>query len=367
MNIDELSVPSSTKDETAHTPLGVCKKQISVQPRFLSKTKQPTNFINEISVWVYSKFNSYYRQQTKAEFLLSHGFISNHRFEELGLVAQYLYSLDSSIGLPVPSSPVPSSNKDETVCKSEKSDLHYEDETPCNFEKSKLHKKELLAYCRKWFKDFNEVKYNPIINTIVQNSKKKATPLVEIPFVSLPMESCKIMFDMANKLNVSNNKKAAITKLLFALVGLTLLEKKRTNKLETDTIYINHKYTDIQKTAGISSANKLIELLQILKESNIIDVSINGAISLTQAFIWDIKLFKKSENILTILDYDHLYKYSAIAFDMLHDRVPIYKPCALCNTLFTANRNVHKYCDRCSKLVKNYQNLQYYKNKKERS
>lgn len=299
--------------------------KITVQPRFLSKTKQSVNLINEINIWVYSKFNSYYRQQTKAKFLLSHGFISNHRFEELGLVAQYLYSLDSSIGL----------------------------------------KKELLAYCRKWFKDFNEVKYNPIINTIVQSSKKKVTPLVEIPFVSLQMESCKIMFDMVNKLNVPNNKKAAITKLLFALAGLTLLEKKRTNKhQETDTIYINHKYTDIQKTAGISSANKLIELLQILKECNIIDVSINGAISLTQTFIWDIKLFKKSENTLTILDYDHLYKYSAIAFDMLHDRVPTYKSCALCNTLFTANRNVHKYCDRCSKLVKNYQNLQYYKNKK---
>ena len=134
----------------------------------------------------------------------------------------------------------------------------------------------------------------------------------------------------------------------------------------------------------MSSANKLIELLQILVtpvsssaedetvrisdfpeiRHNIVDVSINGAISLTQAFVWDIKLFKKSENTLTILDYDHLYKYSTIAFDMLHDRVPTYKPCALCNTLFTANRNVHKYCDRCSKLVKNYQNLQYYKNKK---
>ena len=313
---------------------------------------------NNIDIWVYSKLNSYYRQQTKAEFLLSHGFISNHRFEELGLVAQYLYSLDSSIGL----------------------------------------KKELIAYCRKWFKDFNEVKYNPIINTIVQSCKnlfplltktKQSVnlksqiyikqPLVEIPFVSLPIESCEIMFDMVNKLNVPNNKKAAITKLLFALAGLTLLEKKRTNRpVETDTIYINHKYTDIQKTAGISSANKLIELLQILAtpvlssdnsekseiRNNIIDVSINGAISLTQAFVWDIKLFKKSENTLTILDYDHLYKYSTIAFDMLHDRVPTYKPCALCNTLFTANRNVHKYCDRCSKLVKNYQNLQYYKNKK---
>lgn len=312
---------------------------------------------NNIDIWVYGKFNSYYRQQTKAEFLLSHGFISNHRFEELGLVAQYLYSLDSSIGL----------------------------------------KKELIAYCRKWFKDFNEVKYNPIINTIVQSCKNQfrlltktkqsvnlksqiyiKQPLVEIPFVSLPIESCEIMFDMVNKLNVPNNKKAAITKLLFALVGLTLLEKKRTNKSEIDTIYINHKYTDIQKTAGISSANKLIELLQILAtpvlssdnsekseiRNNIIDVSINGAISLTQAFVWDIKLFKKSENTLTILDYDHLYKYSAVAFDMLHDRVPTYKPCALCNTLFTANRNVHKYCDRCSKLVKNYQNLQYYKNKK---
>ena len=313
---------------------------------------------NNIDIWVYSKLNSYYRQQTKAEFLLSHGFISNHRFEELGLVAQYLYSLDSSIGL----------------------------------------KKELIAYCRKWFKDFNEVKYNPIINTIVQSCKnlfpllpktKQSVnlksqiyikqPLVEIPFISLPIESCEIMFDMVNKLNVPNNKKAAITKLLFALVGLTLLEKKRTNRpVETDTIYINHKYTDIQKTAGISSANKLIELLQILAtpvlssdnsekseiRNNIIDVSINGAISLTQAFVWDIKLFKKSENTLTILDYDHLYKYSTIAFDMLHDRVPTYKPCALCNTLFTANRNVHKYCDRCSKLVKNYQNLQYYKNKK---
>lgn len=301
--------------------------KISVQPRFLTKTKQRTNLINEISVWVYSKFNSYYRQQTKAEFLLSHGFISNHRFEELGLVAQYLYMDNPVVNL----------------------------------------KKELLAYCRKWFKDFNEVKYNPIINTIVQSCKKQSLkqPLVEIPSVSLPMESCEIMFDMVNKLNVPNNKKAVITKLLFALAGLTLLEKKRTNKhQETDTIYINHKYTDIQKTAGISSANKLIELLQILKESNIIDVSINGAISLTQAFVWDIKLFKKSENILTIVDYDHLYKYSAIAFDMLHDRVPTYKPCALCNTLFTANRNVHKYCDRCSKLVKNYQNLQYYKNKK---
>lgn len=313
---------------------------------------------NNIDIWVYSKLNSYYRQQTKAEFLLSHGFISNHRFEELGLVAQYLYSLDSSIGL----------------------------------------KKELIAYCRKWFKDFNEVKYNPIINTIVQSCKNQfrlltktkqsvnlksqiyiKQPLVEIPFVSLPIESCEIMFDMVNKLNVPNNKKAAITKLLFALAGLTLLEKKRTNRpVETDTIYINHKYTDIQKTAGISSANKLIELLQILAtpvlssdnsekseiRNNIIDVSINGAISLTQAFVWDIKLFKKSENTLTILDYDHLYKYSAVAFDMLHDRVPTYKPCALCNTLFTANRNVHKYCDRCSKLVKNYQNLQYYKNKK---
>ena len=323
MNIDEL------------------KNNINVQPRFLSKTKQPANLRKQISVWVYSKFNSYYRQQTKAEFLLSHGFISNHRFEELGLVAQYLYSLDSSIGL----------------------------------------KKELLAYCRKWFKDFNEVKYNPIINTIVQSCKNQCRkqPLVEIPSVSLPIESCEIMFDMVNKLNVPNNKKAAITKLLFALAGLTLLGKKRTNKhQETDTIYINHKYTDIQKTAGISSANKLIELLQILAtpvsssdnsakseiRNNIIDVSINGAISLTQAFVWDIKLFKKSENILTIVDYDHLYKYSAIAFDMLHDRVPTYKPCALCNTLFTANRNVHKYCDRCSKLVKNYQNLQYYKNKK---
>ena len=152
------------------------------------------------------------------------------------------------------------------------------------------------------------------------------------------------------------------------MVGLKLLEKKRTNKpvpyQETDTIYINHKYTDIQKTAGMSSANKLIELLQILVTYKFVDVSINGAISLTQAFVWDIKLFKKSENTLTILDYDHLYKYSTIAFDILHDRVPTYKPCALCNTLFTANRNVHKYCDRCSKLVKNYQNLQYYKNKK---
>ena len=329
MNIDELVVP---------------KNQISVQPRFLSKTKQPVNLINEINVWVYGKFNSYYRQQTKAEFLLSHGFISNHRFEELGLVAQYLYMDNPVVNL----------------------------------------KKELLVYCRKWFKDFNEVKYNPIINTIVQSCKKGVAPLVEIPSVSLPIESCEIMFDMVNKLNVSNNKKAAITKLLFALVGLTLLEKKRTNKpvpsstedetvcsfeksklhQEIDTIYINHKYTDVQKTAGISSANKLIELLQILKESNIIDVSINGAISLTQAFVWDIKLFKKSENTLTILDYDHLYKYSTIAFDILHDRVPTYKSCALCNTLFTANRNVHKYCDRCSKLVKNYQNLQYYKNKK---
>ena len=166
--------------------------EINVQPRFLSKTKQPVNLINEINIWVYSKFNSYYRQQTKAEFLLSHGFISNHRFEELGLVAQYLYSLDSSIGL----------------------------------------KKELLAYCRKWFKDFNEVKYNPIINTIVQSCKKQflKQPLVEIPSVSLPIESCEIMFDMVNKLNIPNNKKAAITKLLFALAGLTLLEKKRTNK-----------------------------------------------------------------------------------------------------------------------------------------
>ena len=95
-----------------------------------------------------------------------------------------------------------------------------------------------------------------------------------------------------------------------------------------------------------------------------VDVSINGAISLTQAFVWDIKLYKQETETLNIVDYDHLYKYSAIAFDMLHDRVPTYKPCALCNTLFTANRNVHKYCDRCSKLVKNYQNLQYYKNKK---
>ena len=339
--------------------------EISVQSHLLSKAEQSANLRKQISVWVYSKFNSYYRQQTKAEFLLSHGFISNHRFEELGLVARYLYDNDSSINL----------------------------------------KKELLAYCRKWFKDFNEVKYNPIINTIVQSCKNQVRlstktkqsvnlknqinmrqPLVEIPSVSLPIESCEIMFDMVNKLNVPNNKKAAITKLLFALAGLTLLEKKRTNKSvpssvedetvcsfeksklhqETDTIYINHKYTDIQKTAGISSANKLIELLQILVTCKFVDVSINGAISLTQAFVWDIKLFKKSENILTILDYDHLYKYSAIAFDMLHDRVPTYKPCALCNTLFTANRNVHKYCDRCSKLVKNYQNLQYYKNKKER-
>nr|DAG76978.1 MAG TPA: hypothetical protein [Caudoviricetes sp.] len=288
---------------------------------------------------MYSKFNSYYRQQTKAKFLLSHGFISNHRFEELGLVARYLYDNDSSINL----------------------------------------KKELIAYCRKWFKDFNEVKYNPIINTIVQSCKKRVVPLVEIPSVSLPIESCEIMFDLVNNLKVNDSIKRNLTKLLFALVGLTLLEKKRTNRpVETDTIYINHKYTDIQKTAGISSANKLIELLQILAtpvsssdnsekseiRNNIIDVSINGAISLTQTFVWDIKLFKKSENILTIVDYDHLYKYSAIAFDMLHDRVPTYKPCALCNTLFTANRNVHKYCDRCSKLVKNYQNLQYYKNKK---
>lgn len=339
------------------------KSNIDIQPRSLTKTKQPTNLINEISVqshllskaeqsvnlkkqinvWVYGKLNSYYRQQTKAEFLLSHGFISNHRFEELGLVAQFLLQQKQ--------------------------------------EQSVSLKKELLAYCRKWFKDFNEVKYNPIINTIVQSCKKQflKQPLVEIPSVSLPIESCEIMFDMVNKLNVPNNKKAAITKLLFALAGLTLLEKKRTNRpVETDTIYINHKYTDIQKTAGISSANKLIELLQILAtpvlssdnsekseiRNNIIDVSINGAISLTQAFVWDIKLFKKSENTLTILDYDHLYKYSAVAFDMLHDRVPTYKPCALCNTLFTANRNVHKYCDRCSKLVKNYQNLQYYKNKK---
>lgn len=346
MNIDEL------------------KNNIDVQPHLLSKAEQSANLRKQINVWVYSKFNSYYRQQTKAEFLLSHGFISNHRFEELGLVAQYLYMDNPVVNL----------------------------------------KKELLVYCRKWFKDFNEVKYNPIINTIVQSCKKGVVPLIEIPSVSLPIESCEIMFDMANKLNVPNNKKAAITKLLFALVGLTLLEKKRTNKpvpsstedetvcsfeksklhQETDTVYINHKYTDVQKTAGISSANKLIELLQILVtpvsssaedetvrisdfpeiRHNIVDVSINGAISLTQAFVWDIKLFKKSENILTILDYDHLYKYSTIAFDMLHDRVPTYKPCALCNTLFTANRNVHKYCDRCSKLVKNYQNLQYYKNKK---
>lgn len=314
--------------------------KINVQPRFLSKTKHPTNLINEISVWVYSKFNSYYRQQTKAEFLLSHGFISNHRFEELGLVAQFLYSQDNTISL----------------------------------------KKELLAYCRKWFKDFNEVKYNPIINTIVQSCKKRVgIGLVEIPSVSLPIESCEIMFNLVNNLKVNDSIKRNLTKLLFALVGLTLLEKKRTNKhQETDTIYINHKYTDIQKTAGISSANKLIELLQILATpvsssdisekseicNNIIDVSINGAISLTQAFVWDIKLFVHKTETLTILDYDHLYKYSTIAFDMLHDRVPIYKPCALCNTLFTANRNVHKYCDRCSKLVKNYQNLQYYKNKK---
>lgn len=316
--------------------------KINVQPHLLSKAEQSANLRKQISVWVYSKFNSYYRQQTKAEFLLSHGFISNHRFEELGLVARYLYDNDSSINL----------------------------------------KKELIAYCRKWFKDFNEVKYNPIINTIVQSCKKQflKQPLVEIPSVSLPIESCKIMFDMVNKLSVPNNKKAAITKLLFALAGLTLLEKEKAKQQDKflDTIYINHKYTDIQKTAGISSANKLIELLQILAtpvsssdnsekseiRNNIIDVSINGAISLTQAFVWDIKLFKKSENILTIVDYDHLYKYSAIAFDMLHDRVPTYKPCALCNTLFTANRNVHKYCDRCSKLVKNYQNLQYYKNKK---
>ena len=333
-----MPVSSSTEVETVHTPkkLGICKNEINVQPHLLSKAEQSVNLKKQINVWVYSKFNSYYRQQTKAQFLLSHGFISNHRFEELGLVARFLLQQkqEQSVGL----------------------------------------KKELLAYCRKWFKDFNEVKYNPIINTIVQSCKKSVTPLVEIPSISLPIESCKIMFDMVNKLNVSNNKKAAITKLLFALVGLTLLEKKRTNKIETDTVYINHKYTDIQKTAGISSANKLIELLQILAGSdfseihnNIIDVSINGAISLTQAFVWDIKLFvpyKKGVETLTILDYDHLYKYSAIAFDMLHDRVPTYKPCALCNTLFTANRNVHKYCDRCSKLVKNYQNLQYYKNKK---
>lgn len=339
MNIDKFKNQKSEHSTNL-------RKQINIQPRFLSKTKQSVNLINEINIWVYSKFNSYYRQQTKAEFLLSHGFISNHRFEELGLVAQFLLQQKQ--------------------------------------EQSVSLKKELLAYCRKWFKDFNEVKYNPIINTIVQSCKNQfrlltkmkqsvnlknqiyiKQPLVEIPSVSLPMESCKIMFDMVNKLNVPNNKKAAITKLLFALAGLTLLEKKRTNKhQETDTIYINHKYADIQKTAGISSANKLIELLQMLKERNIIGVSINGAISLTQAFVWDIKLFKKSENTLTILDYDHLYKYSAIAFDMLHDRVPTYKPCALCNTLFTANRNVHKYCDRCSKLVKNYQNLQYYKNKK---
>lgn len=322
--------------------------EINVQSHLLSKAEQSANLRKQISVWVYSKFNSYYRQQTKAEFLLSHGFISNHRFEELGLVARYLYDNDSSINLPVSSS-----NKDEIVCKSGKSDLH---------------KKELIAYCRKWFKDFNEVKYNPIINTIVQSCKNQCRkqPLVEIPSISLPIESCEIMFNLVNNLKVNDSIKRNLTKLLFALTGLTLLEKKRTNKhQETDTIYINHKYTDIQKTAGISSANKLIELLQILVTCKFADVSINGAVSLTRAFVWDIKLFKKSENTLTIVDYDHLYKYSAIAFDMLHDRVPTYKPCALCNTLFTANRNVHKYCDRCSKLVKNYQNLQYYKNKKE--
>lgn len=274
--------------------------------------------------WVYGKLNSYYRQQTKAKFLLSHGFISNHRFTELDLVARYLYNQDSSISL----------------------------------------KKELIDYCRKWFKDFNEVKYNPAINTIVQNVKKKNISLVEIPSVSLPIESCKIMFNMIKKLSAPTSKKPIITKLLFTLVGLALLEKKRTNKTELESIYINHKYADMQKTAGISSANKLIELLQTLVGYNYVSVHISGSISLTPEFINKIKLYEHTTNIISVMDYDHLYKYSAIAFDMLHDRVPIYKPCALCNTLFTANRNVHKYCDRCSKLVKNYQNLQYYKKKK---
>lgn len=275
---------------------------------------------NNINVWLYGKLNTYYRQKNKVEFVEQHGFVTSHKFSELSLLAVY-YSNDKQL------------------------------------------KDKILSFCRKYFKDFNEVKYNTAINKIIDNTKKNKPRLKQIDSIPLPIDVCKRIFHITKNLNAPYVVlQKNVCKTLFALVCLSYLEY--TLKPEDDKpIYIYHSYSDLKKTSGITSFQSFLNVLRFLQTNNIIKVCINGVVHLTTEFLNNIGFFNVSTNNITVIDYDNLYRYATVAFDKINNKNPHYKHCRVCGHLFTNTRNGKLYCQRCAKIVKNYQNVLYYKNK----
>lgn len=193
----------------------------------------------------------------------------------------------------------------------------------------------LIDFCNRYFKNFNYVKYSSAMRKIIDSCSKY--PLLQVGTIKISSNEAK----ECKNLNSYELSCVFFTLLCMAKIRYLLKENK----------YINEKISYLTKISGMTSKKKFIKLLKELISRGYVRLCINGNIEWLNDFDTD-----TDDVAVYVNDIEHCYLYYR---NYLRGG---YRECVNCGTIIKKSSN-RKYCEACSKYIKNEQNKRYYHEK----
>lgn len=241
---------------------------------------------------------SKYNEKDLAIYILNNGFTSNKKFYELSVVARHLFS--------------------EGV---DKADI----------------KQLLITFCERYFENFNYVKNQKMIDSIIKNvSKYSLRQIGTIEITDREMELINSAYGFDDK------------KMLFTLLCLL-----KVNLKSGGTNFINESIGNLRKICHITSNKKIMQHIKNLSDDGLIRVCINGAIEC---------LFEPigGKTIVKLNDIDNAGLY------YINYKRGGYKECKECGKMFKMVSNRNTYCESCLPIIKKEQNRKRVENHRKR-
>lgn len=235
-----------------------------------------------------------YHDSDKAKFILENGFIDNHIFTDMKILALYYRDI-----------------------------LGY---------KPKKREEELYKFCEQHIENYNKVLFFRIIDKALNNARNKKKKLIDI--YSIPIYKNEI--DYIHSLPIEYN----LQKIIFTILVKIKLNKEISKILsneEYDGYFSSKNLTDkeIIKLSNINN-NKNLQYFYYLEQIGYITTYYSGSMKIN--ILYNIPI-NKDEIAIEIKDYNNIGYY----YDYYYNNNRI-KLCEICQKPFKANSNNSKYC-----------------------
>lgn len=200
-------------------------------------------------------------------------------------------------------------------------------------------KQTLSEFMKKSYKDYNITYWQPKFDELIIQEKRSKVDMLIINELHVTRGELQTISSL------NNNK---LEKLAFVLL---VYSKIYNVKNKNNTYWVNSDVKDVFSDCKVTLTKHKQELMiHELLNLGLVDTSRKVDCTNIRVNYSD----NNDESAITITDFrDIVYYY-------LRWKGHNIVECSKCSRMFRKNKNVHKYCNACAKIIKNEQNKRYY-------